>query len=329
MRAAPAPTKSPQQTQQAQAQFNQRNADAGHFVTDSQVRSAGGVKPTAPPPKPPSATPTKNNDGVNQAGAQVLLDKTGIANSKTESGSIQYAGVDSKGNHGEWHVRPDGKQVFVAHQPGTAVGASVAPGTPGTAAAPPAAAPPAAGGGGDAGGGQTQQVETPTAEDTELSSEDNRQVGQWQAMSEEQKKALFREYLDKTNPYSRINLLEKQFRERAEGRKNSYANMGQLYSGALQNAAGNDDFDFNDSLNALTGDYQKAIGGVDMQLADLMAGLRRDVAGRSRNTAVGAASAIAPGQGGAPPKAPTKAAPKPPAPKAPAKPVKPKSKSSK
>lgn len=63
---------------------------------------------------------------------------------------------------------------------------------------------------------------------------------------------------DTSNPYSRAKLLEKSYRDSQAGNINSYARMGQLYSGALQKAQMETTSKYNQNYDAMQRDYSNA-----------------------------------------------------------------------
>jgi hypothetical protein len=103
-----------------------------------------------------------------------------------------------------------------------------------------------------------------------------------QAQNAYQRQGIEQEYgfNDTADPYSRANLLQKSYREGQLGTTNSMAARGQLYSGATQRAREAGTFGYGQNLNALRGEYEQKLYGLNQQG---LAGMRdlRDQAGEA------------------------------------------------
>lgn len=80
--------------------------------------------------------------------------------------------------------------------------------------------------------------------------------------------------IDVTNPFSKAALLKRSYDQQREGTTNSMAAQGQLYSGALLNARGNQQFGYEANQDSLSKQLQEIVmqGGVARQ----QAGIDRD-----------------------------------------------------
>lgn len=68
---------------------------------------------------------------------------------------------------------------------------------------------------------------------------------------------------DTSDPYARANLLQRSYQQGQLGTTNSMAARGQLYSGATQRARETNTFNMGQNLNALRGEYQQKMYGLD------------------------------------------------------------------
>jgi hypothetical protein len=64
---------------------------------------------------------------------------------------------------------------------------------------------------------------------------------------------------DPSNPFSRARLLQRSYDEQKNRTTNSYASMGQLYSGAVQNARSSDTHNYDVAHDSLRRDYDRAL----------------------------------------------------------------------
>jgi hypothetical protein len=73
--------------------------------------------------------------------------------------------------------------------------------------------------------------------------------------------------VDPNNPFGKAQLLQRAYQQNQKGNKNSYAARGQLYSGALQNAQNNAQFNNQAQSAALRQQYENALAQIAGQKA--------------------------------------------------------------
>jgi len=83
--------------------------------------------------------------------------------------------------------------------------------------------------------------------------------------------------IDTTNPFSKAALLQRNYMQQKEGTTNSYANQGQLYSGALLNQRSNQQFGFEQGQDSLQKQLQQILLGSNQARDD--AAVARNAAG--------------------------------------------------